>query len=478
MGKIKATLDKSVKYIANGEKTDSGRLVSASWTAFEKDPAVLAEQLNSGSFLRANSPRKGSVLAYHVIQSFSPDDLVTAETAHHLGMEFAARILPGQRFVIATHTDKHHIHNHILISPVCHDGRHVRLNRKTIFNWRNISDDLCMREGLSVIEQGVIRRYGRSFGEIYSSAKGIGVKSSMRRAIDIAAQNAKDYITFAALLKTAKISVSVRGQHFVYEDKESGLRVRDSRLGMSYMQDTIMSRLGRKAVCQITFDKSMIVKTDETTITAVLPGTSRKKQICIPKRFIVESGKTFRAFLPAGEKQVITDRKNAYNSSIFTEELYKYFKKPEPLLEKMANDSWRTIPAGKTQKERAAWIRQARKLDRLRDAVRMYDAQIRYLKQPKADIDGTIEILKENIRQARIALAAQIIARDDALQNGRAEADDGLQDLEMRELLIEQMQQDLGALKKAREKTLAAPEKNNKIAASAALSERNRKNRR
>lgn len=459
MGKVKATLNLSVRYIVNGAKTQGGQLVTASWNPGEGDPEKLARQMLDTLAHGRNAPRKGSVLAYHVIQSFSPDDPVTPERAHALGVELMERIAPGHRFVIATHTDREHIHNHVILCPTDPaTGRHMRLTRRSILQWRDVSDELCRREGLSVIERSIERRHGRSFAEIYASAKGVGVKSSMRQAIDIAAQNASDFPTFAALLGAAGMRVTVRGQHIVYEDEASGLRVRDSRLGMAYMQDTVMARMGRCAVSQISFDTSMVRERGDGHAVVWLPGTRRRQCISVPMRCVIKDGRTWRAFLPTNEPQTVLSKDGAYLRTVATEDLYAHFKRPEALLERMAADSWRTIPAGRTEAEREAWMRQARKLDRLRDDVRGLDTAIRATDggSPLAD---AMEGLEDDIRRARAGLQAQLIANDECIAEGRPPDVDGLAALESREREIEAMQRDLGDLRRAHARHAGTPHK-------------------
>lgn len=107
MHAIKATIGKSIKYICDPEKTDGFRLVSAFSCSMESADFEFRSALSK-------TGRKNENLAYHVIQSFSPGE-VSAEEAHRIGTELAERFLKGDySYVVATHTDKGHCHNHLI----------------------------------------------------------------------------------------------------------------------------------------------------------------------------------------------------------------------------------------------------------------------------------------------------------------------------------------------------------------------------
>lgn len=166
---IRSTLDKALAYIENSEKTDGQLLISgyncAPQTAavdFEMT-AVLARKV------RGRQSRKGTNLAYHLIQSFSPGDAVTPQQAHELGKKLAFEFGGGKyEYVVATHTDKGHIHNHILLNAVSfYDYKKLRtVPYRTAREIRAISDRLCMEAKLSVIENP------QNIGQLYPAQTG------------------------------------------------------------------------------------------------------------------------------------------------------------------------------------------------------------------------------------------------------------------------------------------------------------------
>ena len=231
----------AMAYIIDPAKTDGGRLVSSNYERTGTDYDALADPMLEDN---ENSPKgiqKNSRLAYHIKLSFSPDDPVTPERVHELGVEFAHRITSDEyKFVVATHTDRHHLHDHIMVCAASRYGKHLKaeLPKDIIEQWRVIANEISEREGLSVIfnpatervarkmrgaettpnedpttqardpkhveetsepgtaatarttrraenEEPMERRYGMSMEEIYASAKGLGVKDQLRMLIDL-----------------------------------------------------------------------------------------------------------------------------------------------------------------------------------------------------------------------------------------------------------------------------------------------------
>ena len=152
--KVKTNLPDTIRYVINLEKNDGGRLVYASYSSERHDANTLAEPMIRDLERCANGLRKDGVLALHLKHSFSPDEHVSAEQVHELGVMLAEAITGGDyKYVVSTHMDRHHLHNHIVICAANRrTGRKMRLTRRSIDRWRAISDELCRREGLTVLE--------------------------------------------------------------------------------------------------------------------------------------------------------------------------------------------------------------------------------------------------------------------------------------------------------------------------------------
>lgn len=144
----KARLKSQIEYIINGDKTEDGILVSSSMCSAN---TAVGEFMNTTNMI---NQRNGSVMAYHLKQSFKPGE-VSPDEAHQIGIEFAEKVLGGNfQYVIATHTDKEHIHNHIVFcatSPVT-KTKYNDCNKER-YRRERISDQICMEHGLSVIRE-------------------------------------------------------------------------------------------------------------------------------------------------------------------------------------------------------------------------------------------------------------------------------------------------------------------------------------
>lgn len=89
---------------------------------------------------------------YHLCQSFSPDEMITPELAHKVGVELAEKLFPGYEVVVGTHVDREHIHSHIVFNSVnCETGKMYHSDNKDIQRWRDASDEICLKYGLSVV---------------------------------------------------------------------------------------------------------------------------------------------------------------------------------------------------------------------------------------------------------------------------------------------------------------------------------------
>ena len=144
---IKTTLKKAIDYICNGDKTDDEIYVTTHLCSREnahKEFELTKKQFNS----------RTKTLAHHLIQSFVPEE-VSFEEAHQVGIELCEKILGDKyEYVLATHIDKDHIHNHIIFNSIGVDeGKVYHSYYGSYMNIRNQSDRLCKEHNLSVIDQ-------------------------------------------------------------------------------------------------------------------------------------------------------------------------------------------------------------------------------------------------------------------------------------------------------------------------------------
>ena len=142
------------------------------------------------------------VIARHLIQSFAVDE-VSPEQAHEIGKQFADEWLKGKyEYVIATHIDKEHCHNHIIFNAVNYVDFHAyRSNKKTYREMRHLSDEICAEHGLSVIPPS--QGKGMDYKEYTEAKRGTSWKQKLKQTIDRCVITSKDYDEFLKLMQDA-----------------------------------------------------------------------------------------------------------------------------------------------------------------------------------------------------------------------------------------------------------------------------------
>lgn len=228
---IKSTLGKALAYIENPDKTDGQMLVSG----YNCEPQTASIDFEMTAVLAhkaRNLKRKRSTnLAYHLIQSFSPEDAVTPEQAHELGKKLAFEYTGGKyEYVVATHIDKGHIHNHIMLNAVSfYDYKTLRtVPYRTARQIRDISDRLCMEAHLSVIDDP--QKIGQLYPENAGKKKSASNRTEIRKRLDFCLERATDYSQFLSMAEGLEITPTIRGKHMSYLLEGTGRAVRDNSL--------------------------------------------------------------------------------------------------------------------------------------------------------------------------------------------------------------------------------------------------------
>ena len=174
---VKSTLSKALDYIQNPDKTDGKMLVSSFGCSYETADIEFEYTLSQAL-------QKGNNLAFHLIQSFEPGE-VDYETAHKIGKQLADAVTKGQHeYVLTTHIDKGHVHNHIIFCAANFvDHRKYNSNKRSYYGIRNMSDKLCRENGLSVVVPGKGSK-GKSYAEYQAEKTGTSWKGKLKTAID------------------------------------------------------------------------------------------------------------------------------------------------------------------------------------------------------------------------------------------------------------------------------------------------------
>ena len=158
-------LKRSIDYVRDSRKTEDEKYVST----YGCDPKSIEEQfLLSRKIYEDNvrKPHKKDIIAYQIRQAFKPGE-ISPEKANELGYELAMKFTKGKHaFIVTTHTDKHHIHNHVVFNAVAIDGKSRFRNMYfSSYVLSRISDMLCLENNLSVIQsryEDRIRKYGKN----------------------------------------------------------------------------------------------------------------------------------------------------------------------------------------------------------------------------------------------------------------------------------------------------------------------------
>ena len=174
---IKSTLSKALDYIENPDKTDVKMLVSSFGCSYETADIEFEYTLSQAL-------QKGNNLAFHLIQSFEPGE-VDYQKAHEIGKQLADAVTKGQHeYVLTTHIDKGHVHNHIIFCAVNFVDHHkYNSNKRSYYGIRNMSDKLCRENGLSVVVPGKGSK-GKSYAEYQAERTGTSWKGKLKTAVD------------------------------------------------------------------------------------------------------------------------------------------------------------------------------------------------------------------------------------------------------------------------------------------------------
>lgn len=182
---------------------------------------------------------------YHYVQSFSPDEVITGEQAHQLAKEFAAKAWPDSEVLIATHLDAEHIHTHFIVNAVCWEtGKMLRQGPNTLRSLRQLSDELCLKHGFSVLPQQKKKQsQGMGTREYRSAAKGESWKFRLMNAIDQCMRYASTREDFISLMESEGYQVrwTDSRKNITYTTPQ-GMKCRDDRLHESKYTKEVMER--------------------------------------------------------------------------------------------------------------------------------------------------------------------------------------------------------------------------------------------
>ena len=240
---IAQTITDRTDYAENPDKTRKGELV----TGYECSPRTTDTQflLSKQEYERITGRNQGNsdILAYHIRQAFKPSE-ITPELANEIGRELALRFTKGNyAFIVATHIDKSHIHNHIIINSTnlnC-DGKFHNF-KQSIRVIRRISDNICFENGLFVVENPKPAK--GNYGSWLGGDKKPSERDKLKLAIDAAlVQKPIDFNEFLKLIEAAGYEVKKRGNRHSFRGNGKGYMTLKS-LKDDYTEEAIREIIG------------------------------------------------------------------------------------------------------------------------------------------------------------------------------------------------------------------------------------------
>ena len=237
---VKSTLSKALDYIENPDKTDGKMLISSFGCSYETADIEFGYTLSQAL-------DKGNNLAFHLIQSFAPGE-VDYEKAHEIGKQLADAVTKGQHeYVVTTHIDKGHIHNHIIfcaVNFVDHDK--YNSNKRSYYGIRNMSDKLCRENGLSVVVPGKGSK-GKSYAEYQAEKTGTSWKGKLKIAVDALIPQVSSFEELLQRLQAAGYEIKP-GKYVSCRAPGQERFTRLKTLGADYTEEAIRERIaGRRA---------------------------------------------------------------------------------------------------------------------------------------------------------------------------------------------------------------------------------------
>ena len=261
-------------YVMNPDKTDGGVLISS----YECDPTsvevdfLLSKQ--QYQMITGRQPKHGKdVIAYHVRQAFYPGE-ITPKEANRIGYELAMQFTGGRhQFIVATHIDKAHVHNHIVFNSTTLDCTHKFNNVKDTADLiRDISDRICLEKGYSVIAEP--EEKGKDYAEWNAEKNGTSWKAKLKKTIGKVLPGCCDFEDFLRQMQEQGYEVK-RGKYISLRAPGQNRFTRLKTLGPEYTDDAIGAELER-------------LRTSNSRTTIAVPSRKFEKSSTLDISFLID----------------------------------------------------------------------------------------------------------------------------------------------------------------------------------------------
>ena len=238
-------MSERIQYDTKDEKTRNGELVSS----YQCSPESAAQEFEISHKLYyqltgRTQPKERDIIMYRIVQSFKPGE-VSPEEANRIGYELAMEFTGGKhQFVVTTHIDKAHVHNHIEFCSVnldC-DGKFQNVKDSAMI-LRRINDEICRAHGLSIIENP--KESTMRPGEAAAVKYGTSFKEQLRQTIDRVLPESRDFEDFLARMRTEGYEIR-QGKYLAFRAPSQTRFTRSFRLGEAYTLDALRRRCGKQ----------------------------------------------------------------------------------------------------------------------------------------------------------------------------------------------------------------------------------------
>ncbi len=376
--------------------------------AFARTVAVAERARRSGG-------TRNPVLAHHVIQSFAPGE-IDANEAHEVGLQFLQAIVGDDHdYVIATHLDRDHIHNHIMFNPVSRSTlKRYRMTRGRADEYREISNQLCAARGLSTTRKGRAAKRSLSLGGLYARIKGMSTTALLARKIDIAVQDCSTWQSMLTSLREMGVSVDTSGRDIKFVDPENAkYPVRGGTIGAAYTRDALMKRLGREDRPHAIVMKSLEVECDDVHARFRLPGTDMYVTVSSEDEYMPMSDRAAALYLFGDHQYALSDKRGNYAGTMSGRQLREQYLTYD--LSPTAVQS-EPIRRGLTRRQESFYRRVDYKVQKLHATADAYT--LLREEYPGCPPDEALDSLRQRVDVIRAELDALILRRQEVLDAG------------------------------------------------------------
>ena len=253
---IKECIQFHIDYAKNPEKTQNGLLVSA----YECNPETATEEFLISKKMyemitKRSQPKDKDNISYMLMQSFKPEE-ITPQKAHEIGYQFAYEFTKGEhQFVISTHTNKNHIHNHIEINSTSLDCTHkFNAYKRWGISAQKLSDKICKEHCLSTIKEP--QQKGKQYAEWKAKKENKSWKQVLKNTIDTTIPQSKNFEDFIENMRKQGYEMK-QGKQIAFRATGQNRFTRMKTLGAEYTETAIAEKIKRQQSKEKTSKKSI-----------------------------------------------------------------------------------------------------------------------------------------------------------------------------------------------------------------------------